>query len=209
MNANGEGAESGSGIGIDGFPEVNIGNVVRVNIIAANRPYGAKTYCIRKKQKLVLKAMVEGTGDISQSVIWTTTNKKIASVNKKGQVKAGTKTGSVTITAISATDTTKKARIKIRVVKKAVPNKALKLKKNKITLKAKGQQAVIYLKKYTNLTTDKVTYKIISGKKYVSVSQYGVIKSKVNSGKKAVTARIQVKYGRKKANVTVTIPKKK
>lgn len=208
-DGSGEEGETGSESGTEKnvVPEENKQNVSGVKIMAANRPYGAKTYCVRKKQKLVLEAIVEGTGEVSQAVRWTTTDKNIASVDKNGRVKAGTKTGSATITAISATDSTKKAEIQIRVVKKAVPNKVLKLKKTKIRLKGKGQQAVIYLKKYTKSTTDKVTYKIISGKKYVSVNKYGVIKSKVNPGKRTVTAKVQVKCGGKKAEVIVMIPK--
>ena len=92
---------------------------------------------------------------------------------------------------------------------KAAPNKVLKLKKTKVTLKTKGEQTQIQLKKYTKKTTDTVSYKVISGKKYIKVDKYGVITSRVKPGKKAVTAKVQVTCGKKKAVVKVTIPKSK
>lgn len=181
--------------------------VTKVTLAVSNRPYGIKKVYIKKKGKLTLKANVEGTKGFSGAVVYSSSNKKIVSVNQKGQVKAGNKTGTATITVRSAADSTKKAAIKIQVVAKEVPNKVLKVKNSSIKLKAKGAQAQIRLKKYTKNTTQNVTYKIVSGKKYVKVDACGVVTSKVKPGKKAVKAKIQVTCGNKKEVVTVTIGK--
>lgn len=190
---------------VEGIPKEMLPTVSKVGIVAANRPNGAKTLSVKIKDKIQLKALVEGSEDVSRTVIWTTSNKKILSVNKKGRVKTGTKTGTATITATSVADAAKKAVIRIRVVKKAVPNKVLKLKKTRLSLNKKGQQAIICLKKYTKKTTEPLKYKLISGKRYVSVDKYGVVKSKVNAGTKARSAKVQVTCGGKKAVVVVVI----
>ncbi len=183
--------------------------VSKVSVAAESRPYGIKTVYLKKKAKLKLKATVTGSEGISTKVTFTSNNKSVASVNSKGQITAGKKTGTAVITAVSVQDPSKKAVITVKVVSKAASNKVLKLKKTKVTLKDKGAAAQIQLKKYTKNTTDAVSYKVTSGKKYVKVDKYGVITCKVKPGKKAAKAKVQVTCGKKKAVVTVTIPKKK
>ena len=182
--------------------------VSSVKLVVASRPYGIKTVYLKKKAKAALAATVVTTGT-NKNVTYTSDNPAVASVNGKGQVKAGSKTGTATITAQSVADPTKKASIKVKVVAKTAKNKILKLRKTRLTLNEKGEQVQIQIKKYTKKTTNTVSYKVISGKKYVKVDKYGVVTSKVNSGKKALKAKIRVTCGKKKAVLTVTISKKK
>ncbi|MFQ9516582.1 MAG: leucine-rich repeat protein [Eubacterium sp.] len=182
--------------------------VTNVTVAAANRPYGAKTFYGKKNSKISLKAKVVGTGTLSKKVTWSSSNKKVATVNKTtGKVKIRASKGTAKITATSVDDTSKKVTITIKAVGKRKVNKVLKVKNKTVKLKKKSATAQIKIKKYTKKTTDKVTYKVKSGKKYVKVDKYGVITCKVKPGKKVKAAKIQVKCGKRKQVIKIKISK--
>ena len=183
------------------------GSINKVTIQTAGAPYGCKTINLKKKGKINIRAVVQGTGVFSQAVTYQTSNRKVASVNAKGQIKAGNKTGTAVITVSSVQNPAKKATIKVKVSAKAVANKVLTLDK-KVNLKKKGQTYQIRIKKYTKTSTDSVTYKVVSGGKYVKVDKYGVVTLKATAGKKKAAAKIQITYGKKKAVLNINIPKK-
>lgn len=189
-------------------PTPDKAKISSVKIAAAGRPYGAKTLYVKRKGSLTLTADVLGTGTFSKNVKWSSSNKKVATVSSNGKVKVVAKKGTARITAVSVTDASKKASITVKAVSKTTANKVLTLKKKTIQLKEKGAVSQIQIKRYTKSATDSLTYKVISGKKYVKVDKYGVVTSKVRPSSKAKTAKIEVKYGNKKAVVTVKIPKK-
>lgn len=205
---------NGSGTGGSGgdkpvvTPTPDKAKISSVKIAAADRPYGAKTLYVKRKGSLTLTANVLGTGTFSKNVKWSSSNKKVATVSSNGKVKVVAKKGTARITAVSVTDASKKASITVKAVSKTTANKVLTLKKKTIQLKEKGAVSQIQIKRYTKSATDSLTYKVISGKKYVKVDKYGVVTSKVRPSSKAKTAKIEVKYGNKKAVVTVKIPKK-
>ena len=128
---------------------------------------------------------------------YSVTNKKIASVSKKGVIKAKKK-GKTTLSVVLSNGTVLKAAVKVqkgtvRTTKLTVPSKRIVLKKGKkIKLSAEC----------TPLTTqEKITYKT-SDKSVVTVDKKGKL-----TAKKAGKAKITVKSGKKKSVCTVTVKK--
>ncbi|MCI8683482.1 MAG: hypothetical protein HFH50_10940 [Lachnospiraceae bacterium] len=71
---------------------------------------------IAKGNTLKLKASVETSAGGSKDVVWTTSNKKIATVSSRGTVK-GVGTGTAVITAKAADGTGKKASCRVKIKK--------------------------------------------------------------------------------------------
>lgn len=90
---------------------------------------------------------------------------------------------------------------------RAAANKRLTLKRNSITLKKKGASAQIKIGDITSGTTDKLTYKVTSGSKLISVDKFGVVTAKKTPTSTAQTAKVTVKCGSKSATCTVTLKK--
>ena len=179
-------------------------SVSKVTIKAAGVKNGAKTVCAKTGTKLTLAAEVSGSAS-SKKVNWKTSDKTIATVSSKGVVTIKKKEGTVKITAVSAADNTKKASFTINAVSKAKANKALKLEKKKFTLKKKGAAAQIKVKEITKDTTDRITYKVTSGKDKVKIDEYGKITAKAKPAKKAKKAKVKVTCGAASVVVTVVI----
>lgn len=173
--------------------------IKKVTVKAANQKPGVKTVYLKKGGKVTLSATVTGTGKFSKAVEWGTSKKSVATVSKKGLVKAK-KAGTAKITVKSKANKSKKATITVKVLKKAVKNTKLKLKVTKKTLK-KGKAYTVAIKSMTGKTTDAVTYKS-SKSSVASVDKFGVIKAK-KKGKATIT----VKCGKKSAKLTITVKK--
>lgn len=107
-----------------------------------------------KKMKVLKLAQASAAGD--KIIKFTTSNKKIVSVNKKNGTICGKKTGKATITAITKNGA--KAVCRIQVVKKPVATKSFILAKKSVTLKA-GKSFKIKLKNRNPLTaSDRIRY---------------------------------------------------
>ena len=174
----------------------------KVQVKAAG--YAVNKITLKKGAKLTLAAWIQPS-NASQKVTYKLSKKGIVSVSGKGVVKAK-KAGKVTIT-ISSNDGNAKTKVQVKVVNKKVTNKKLKLKKSKFTLKKKGGAAQIEIKTLTKNTTDKITYKVVKGKKYVKVDKYGMVMAKVKASSKAQKATIEVKCGKSKKKVQITLKK--
>ncbi|MCD7825584.1 MAG: glycosyl hydrolase 53 family protein [Clostridiaceae bacterium] len=164
--------------------------------VAASKVYVNKTVTIKKGKTAALTATVMPT-DSTDTLTWTSSNKKVATVTSKGKVKA-VKKGNATITV--KTSSGKKAACKVTVVNKKAAAKSIKLNKSKASLKAGG---VMQLKAtITKGSTD--TVKWSSSKPSVAkVAKNGVV-----TGLKAGTAKITVKTSSgKKAVCTITVKK--
>lgn len=74
----------------------------------------AKTTAIKKGKSVKIKVTFAPTQGISKELIWTSSNKKIATVDSKGKV-TGRKKGTVKITAKAKDGSGKKATIQIRI----------------------------------------------------------------------------------------------
>ena len=155
-----------------------------------------------KKKQSTTKFTVTGLakGDYVTSI--TSSNNKIVTVtgNKNGtcKIKAGSKTGKVTITIKLASGLTK--QIKVTVQKKAVTCTAIKNVSKKLTLnKKKSYQLKPVINPIT--CTNKIKYKS-SNKKIAKVSSTGKITA-IKPGK----VKITISVGKKKFVSNVIIKK--
>ena len=152
-----------------------------------------------KEKNVKLTADVKGPAK-GQTITWTSSNTKVATV-KDGKVTASkNKTGKTIITATTADGKTATCEVN---VKKAP--KSLTLNKKSVTLKLKKNKTFqIKVKKYkpSNAASYKLTYKS-SKKKVATVSKTGLV-----TAKKAGTAKITVKtYNGKTAKITIKVKK--
>lgn len=155
-----------------------------------------------KGSKIILKTSVSPS-KAGQKVMYKSSRKLVASVSAGGVVTAK-KAGKAKIT-ITASDKKKKRTVSIQVVKKRKQNRKLTLKKKSVTMKKKGQTSQIQVKSLTKGTTDKITYKVISGKKYIKVDSYGQIT--VKKCKKNQKAAVRVRCGKAQKKVTIRFKK--
>lgn len=152
------------------------------------------TATLKKGESTVLKAAVLPANATNPTVVWTSSNVKVATVDASGKVTA-VSGGSATITAAAGG---KSAVSKITVT---VAVSKVKLNKTRISLNAKGSYALKAVITPEDATNNKVTWKS-SNTKIATVSSKGVI-----SAKKAGTAVITVKTsdGGKTATCKVTV----
>lgn len=150
-----------------------------------------KTLTVNKGAYKQLKATV--TKNSTDKITWSSSNKKVATVDKNGVV-VGVKKGTAIITA--KTSSGKKATCKVTV---KVPATKVKLNKTKVTL-AKGKSVTLKATLTPTNSTDKLTW-TTSNKKVATVTSKG----KVTAVKKG-TATITVKTtSGKKATCKVTV----
>ena len=149
---------------------------------------------LQKKQSTNKVKVTMAYGDSVKS--WTSGNKKIVIVDKKGVLKAQNKTGTAKVTVILKSG--KKATLKVNVQTGKVR-----------TVKISGLKSAITLKKGTKVTLkpvispvtsrEKVNY-TISNKKIVAVNTSGVI-----YGKKKGTAYLTVSSGKVRKKIKITV----
>ena len=149
----------------------------------------AKTITLKKGKKQTLKPVLTPITS-QEKITYTTSNKKVATVDKKGKVKA-VAAGIAKITVKSGSESI--------VYTITVPGTtAIKGIKSSVSIK-KGKSYTLKPKLSYTEKADKVTYKS-SNKKIATVSKKGVIK-----GKKKGPATITIKSGKvtKKCKVKV------
>lgn len=148
-----------------------------------------------KKSTTALKVSEKLPGD--EVVEWTSSNKKVVTVNKNGKITAK-KVGTATITVIMKSGAT--ANCKVTVQSKKVSSK-IRLKKKSYKLKVKGTMSLQYT--FSNAFDEVKSFKS-SNRKVVTVSKSGILK-----GKKAGTAKVTIRTKNgAKATVQVTVKKK-
>ncbi len=152
-------------------------------------------------KKATIKATVSVTGKTAnKKLVWSSSNKKYATVNGKGVVttkKAGAgKT--VTITAKSTDGSEKSAKVKIKIVKHAV--KKIKLSCKNTSVRA-GKSVAVKAKITTSgKTANKALSWSVSNKKYASVNSKGVVKTKKAGKGKTVTVTAKSTDGTNKSS---------
>lgn len=164
----------------------------------------APTRSIAAGKKVQLKATVAPSNTTNKAVKWTTSNKKVATVNSKGLVTFNKKAGGkkVTITTTSADGSKKYAKITLRCMKGSVksiklsgkttlkPGKTTKLKAKVTTVNGKANKSVVWSSSNTKLAT---------------VDKNGKVKAvKGKKGTVKITARA-VDGSRKKATIKIRI----
>lgn len=164
------------------------------NRLTATIRLNTRLITLQKNQKTNKIRVTMANGDSVRS--WTSSNKKIVTVDKKGMIKAGKKTGTARITVTLKSG--KKAVLKVKVqTSKVKTTKISGLKKN-VTLK-KGQKLALRPVVSPLTSQEKVTY-TSSNKKVATVTKNGVI-----TAKKKGTVKITVRSGRKSYVVKVKV----
>ncbi len=152
--------------------------------------------CLRIGQSTSAVKVTLAKGD--KVVSWESGDPDIVSVSKKGKITAGMKTGETDVTLSTLSGMTRK--IPVTVQKEAVETTDITGLSQKVTLKkGKKLQLSPVIEPVTSL--QKVTYSS-SNKKIAAVTAKGVI-----TAKKAGTAKITVKSGKKTFKVTVKVKK--
>lgn len=92
-----------------------------------------KSIAISKGKTYTLKAVVSPTNATNRAVSWKTSNKKVVTVNAKGQIKA-IGSGTATVTATARDGSKRKASCKIVVKKTSSDADSMKLSSSSVTL---------------------------------------------------------------------------
>lgn len=143
----------------------------KVTVKAPSVKFAKKTVTVYKGKTATVKATLTGVS----SVKYTSSNKKVATVNSKTGAVKGLKAGTVTITATSGK---LKATYKL-----TVKNPTFSLTKSSATIK-KGKTTII---KSKAAPAGKVTY-TSSNKKVATVTSKGVVKG-IKKGKATITVK--------------------
>ena len=174
--------------------------VVNVKKVATSISVNKTSVTLNAGKKTTVKATVDPTSIPMQykGVKWTTSNKKIATVNSKGVIKAIAK-GVCYVTATSKDNTRLSKRIKVTVEQ---PVTRVKFNKSFVKLTKKGNSATLKATAYSsNANVKKLTIKS-ENTKVVKVS-----KSSINSG--ATFKVTAVKKGTTYVRATATDGSKK
>lgn len=156
-------------------------------------------YTLKKGKSVSLKATIKPKNAKTKKITWSTSNKKVATVSKKGKVTAK-KNGKATITA-KVQGTSKKATCKIVV---GTPVTKVTLDQKSVSLEVGEQTTVKATVLPKNASTKGVTF-ASSNKEIASVSSSGKITA-LAEGTAKITATAKDGTG-KKATVTVNVKK--
>ena len=154
---------------------------------------------LKTKQK-TKKLMVTGLAGGDKVISWQSSNKKRAKVTGKPDgtctIKAGKKTGKVSITAVTASG--RKVIFKLRVRNNKVKTKKLETQTPTITIRA-GEQVRLETERNPITSTEKKTYSS-KNKAIATVTKKGVIK-----GIAPGTTKITVRCGKAKLRIRVIV----
>lgn len=147
-----------------------------------------------KQSSSALKVKKKGASDSVRK--WTTSNKRIVTINAKTGKLTAKKTGKATITVTMKSGA--KASCVVKVQKGKVKTKKLSLAKKAVVLKKKAKYK-ISVSRQPLTASDKVTFKS-TNKKTATVTSKGVV-----TAKKKGSAYITVQSGAKKVKLKVTV----
>ena len=175
------------------------GKTANCEVTVSEVTLNAKTMPLQvKKSTSALKATVSTKSDSVKS--WTSSNKKVATVNSKGKVTAK-KVGTTKITVTTKSGAT--ATCTVKVQKGEVTTKSLSISSKKVTLQTKKSTTLTVTRNPIS-ATEKITWSS-SNKKVATVNSKGKV-----TAKKAGTATITAKTSNGKkitCKVTVKNPK--
>ena len=149
---------------------------------------------LQRKQTTTKVKVSMAYGDSIKS--WSSSNKKIVTVDKNGKIKAGKKAGTAKITVTLKSG--KKAALKVKVQTAKVKTTKISGLKTKLTIK-KGKSVTLKPVVSPITSQEKVTYRS-SNKKIATVSSKGVVK-----GRRKGTVTITVKSGKVTKKIKITV----
>jgi len=171
--------------------------VTVMKVVPTSIKLSKSTVNITKNQSLKVTATVSPTDATNKTVVWKSSNPKVATVDSKGTIK-GISNGSATITA-TAKDNSKVSK----TVAVKVSTKTLKLDKTSLSV-TKGKTATLKATVSPFDSTDKTVGFKSSNKKIATVDSKGKVTG-VATGTATITATVKgAKEG--KVKVTVTAP---
>ncbi len=153
----------------------------------------ASTLVLQKGKSAVLKYGLSPQNASSKKVKFSTSNKKVAAVNKKGKITAK-KAGKATIT-IASSDGFSKAKVKVTVKKKITAVKKIALSEKSLSM-TKGDSTTLKAKVTPAKATSKKVYWVSSNTDVATVSAKGKIKA-VENGTAVITAYATDNSGKK------------
>ena len=156
------------------------------------------TSIVLKVGQSTTKVKVSGLAKGDSVASWKSGNTSLVKVTSSGKITAGKKTGSTTVTVTLRSG--KKAVVKVKVQKGEVKTTHITGVPSKSTIKA-GKRLTLKPVISPITSVQKITY-ATSNKNIATVSSKGVI-----TGKKPGKAKITVKSGTKKIEITVTVKK--
>lgn len=173
-------------------------------IVSVNSLTGSRTIRLAKGKKASLKTTVTVTPNktANKKVTYKSSNKKIATVSKKGVI-TGKKAGTAKITVASAKNSKKKAVVTVKVVKGKVTG--IRLNKTSGSLTVGDTEALKATVKISKGGSKDVVW-TTSNRKVATVSKKGVVRA-VGAGTAAITVKAADGTG-KKAAYKVTVKKK-
>lgn len=169
-----------------------IESACKVTVLPYTVSFAMSNYNVKTTKNVATRVLLE-QGDSVKS--YTSSNKKLATVNSKGVIK-GVKAGTVKITVETVKGA--KAVCTVKVTKNVVKTKKITVNKSKVTLK-KNAVLKIKAKISPSDSTEGIKYKS-SNTKVASVNTKGVIK-----GKRKGNCIITVKSGTKSKKIRVTV----
>ena len=168
-------------------------------MLYAEESYNLKAIAIYQNGELKYPGIVE-KGLNYKNLKFTSSNKSVAEVSKKGVIKAKKK-GTVKITVSSIYDSTVKGTLKLTV--KGKPKKSKITLYNKSVKLGVGETTVISVKKVKGISSKDVTFK--SGNKAVAaVDSDGWVKAKKEGTAKITVTSVRNKKAKTTFKVTVT-----
>lgn len=153
---------------------------IKVNSIKLN----TDDYVMYSKQYVQLKATVSPDNATNNNVTWSSSDKKVATVDKNGKVVA-LKVGNAIITATSVDGSNISAQCKIKVAQRVTK---IKLNKGIINLSKKGKTCTVKATVYPNNAYNKYVNWTANNKKVATVDKNGKIKATTNKGTTYVNA---------------------
>ncbi len=181
----------------DGHGSQSVGAVSQVPVTGVTLDKTELTLAVGATETLTATVAPDNAGN--KAVKWTTSDKKIATVDGDGKVTA-VKEGAATIT-VTTEDGEKKAECKVTVTAAKVPVTGVTLDREELTLAVGATETLVATVAPDNATDKTVTWK--SGKESVAtVDQKGKVTA---VGQGTTTITVTTKDGEKEAYCKVTV----
>lgn len=187
----------GAGVTANAAKKVTVKKVVSVDKLTGKKSI---TLAKGKKATLTTTVTVKPNKNANKKVTYKTSNKKVATVSKKGVIKAK-KAGKATITVASKKNSKKKAKVSVKVVAGQV--KSVTVDKASVELKKNEKAEIVATVKTKGKKANKTLLWTSSDEKVATVTQTGVITA-VAPGTAKITV-VSTDGTKKKATVDVKV----